>query len=109
MKELYKPRYSPAFPAFAKDYPEYFDLRRLPGEIGKKHSELVEKMAKDAAGNKLKADALVSDLFKKAKLIRLTEALYVKALARVRRGNPPGQRKLDRRRNKLGRIVNRHR
>jgi predicted nucleic acid-binding protein len=91
MKELNKPRYAPAFPAFAKDYPEYLELRKLFSETGKKHSELVDKMAKDAANSKLKADALVSDLFKKAKLIKLTETLYLKALARVRRGNPPGK------------------
>lgn len=91
MKELYKARYAPAFPAFAKDYPEYLELRKLLSETGKKHSELVEKMEKDAASSQLKADALVSDLFKKAKLIKFTEALYVKALARVRRGNPPGK------------------
>jgi predicted nucleic acid-binding protein len=29
MKELQKPRYAPAFPAFAKDYPEYAELRKL--------------------------------------------------------------------------------
>ena len=48
-------------------------------------------MSKDATSNKLKADALVSDLFKKARLLKFTEALYLKALARVRRGNPPGK------------------
>ena len=91
MKELHKPRYSPAFPAFAKDYPEYAELRKLLSEAGKKHSKLVDEMAKDAASNKLKADDLVSDLFKKAKLIKVTETLYMKALARVQRGNPPGK------------------
>jgi predicted nucleic acid-binding protein len=91
MKELQKPRYAPAFPAFAKDYPEYAELRKLFSSAEKKHSELVEKMSEDAAFSKLKADALVSDLFKKAKLIKFTEALYVKVLARVRRGNPPGK------------------
>ena len=79
MKELHMPCYAPAFPAFAKDYPEYLDLRKLLSETGKKYSELVEKMAK-AASNKLKADSLVSDVFQKAKLIKFTEALYVKAL-----------------------------
>jgi predicted nucleic acid-binding protein len=91
MKELQKPRYSPAFPAFAKDYPEYAELRKLLSDAGKKHSKLVDEMAKDAASSKLKADDLVSDLFKKAKLIKITETLYIKALARVRRGNPPGK------------------
>lgn len=91
MKELNKPRYAPSFPAFAKDYPEYAELRKLLSDVGKKHAELVDKMAKDAESSALKADALVSDLFNKANVIKVTDELYLEALSRVRRGNPPGK------------------
>jgi PIN domain len=91
MKRLQEVKFAIPSPAFAKDYEEYAELRSLLGKADKKHAELVTRMTKDAIDGKLKADALVADLFKKANLIAVTDQVYADALRRIRRGNPPGK------------------
>ncbi len=91
MKKLQEARFKIAFPAFAKDYPEYDELRTLLDKAGKKHAELVETVTEDAIEGDLKADALVADLFKKATMIPVSDDIYLDALKRVRLGNPPGK------------------
>src|SRR5260370_15203605 len=39
MKKLQEARFKIAFPAFAKDYPEYDELRTLLDKAGKKHAD----------------------------------------------------------------------
>jgi predicted nucleic acid-binding protein len=100
MKKLQEARFKIAFPAFAKDYPEYDELRTLLDKAGKKHAELVETITEDAIKADLKADALVVDLFQKAKMLLVSDKIYLAALKRVRRGNPPGKE------NSLGDAIN---
>lgn len=91
MKKLQDARFSISFPAFAKDYPEYAELRTLLDKVGKKHAQLVETITADATSSSLKADALVNDLFAKATVTTVTDEIYLDALKRVRLGNPPGK------------------
>jgi hypothetical protein len=100
MKKLQEARFKISFPAFAKDYPEYDELRTLLEKAGKKHAELVENVTKDAIGMSLKADELVEDLANKATMVSVTDQIYLEALKRVRLGNPPGKE------NSLGDAVN---
>jgi hypothetical protein len=100
MKKLQEARFKIAFPAFAKDYPGYDELRTLLDKAGKRHAELVETITKDAIKGDLKADALVVDLFQKATMLVVSDEIYLGALRRVRRGNPPGKE------NSLGDAIN---
>jgi hypothetical protein len=100
MKKLQEARFKIAFPAFVKDYPEYDELRILLDKAGKKHAELVETVTEDAIAGGLRADELVADLFEKATVIAVSDEIYLDALARVRRGNPPGKE------NSLGDAIN---
>jgi predicted nucleic acid-binding protein len=100
MKKLQEARFKISFPAFAKDYSGYDELRTLLDKAGKKHAELVEMITEDAIKGDLKADALVADLFKKATVIPVSDRIYLNAMKRVRLGNPPGKE------NSLGDAVN---
>jgi hypothetical protein len=91
MKKLDGARFNLQFPAFAKDYPEYVELRDLSKKAETQHAELVAKITSDANARKLKADELVIDLFAKSTMITTTQDLYLKAVQRVRLGNPPGK------------------
>lgn len=91
MKRLQDAKFNLSFPAFAKDYAEYTELRELLKSADKKHAELVTKVTTDARNGALKADELVSDLISKSTLLKTTEDLYLDALTRVRLGNPPGK------------------
>jgi hypothetical protein len=62
MKKLLEIRFTANFPAFAKEYAEYAELKTLLNKAGKKHAELVEKVTDDARDGNLKADALVANL-----------------------------------------------
>jgi predicted nucleic acid-binding protein len=91
MKKLQDAKFTISFPAFAKDYLEYSELRILLVDAGKKHSKLVEIITEDAEAEILKADELVASLFKKSKMVSVTDEIYLEALKRVRLGNPPGK------------------
>lgn len=91
MKRLQEPPFKVSFPAFAKDYPEYTELRTLVDNASKKCAQLLEKITGDATSAKLKADALVNELFGKATVIEVSDEIYLEALKRARLGNPPGK------------------
>jgi hypothetical protein len=91
LKKLGELKLAGSFPAFVKDYDPYRELRVLLNKAGKKHAELIEVVTKNAKAGSLKADALIDDLFNKADVIDISEPLYLSALERVRRGNPPGK------------------
>jgi|HubBroStandDraft_6_1064221.scaffolds.fasta_scaffold314748_3 hypothetical protein len=60
MKRLQEVKFAISFPAFAKEYEEYAELRDLFGQAGKKHAELVKRITDDATNGVLKADDLVT-------------------------------------------------
>jgi predicted nucleic acid-binding protein len=91
MRKLQDAKFNLSFPLFAKDYPEYAEVRDLMKKADGLHAKLVEKIRDDAEDGKLSADKIILALFDKAKNIGTDEKLYLEALKRVRLGNPPGK------------------
>lgn len=91
MRKLQDAKFNLSFPLFAKDYEEYSELRDIMKKADTLHAKLVKRIMSDAELGDLAADDVVSTLFKKAKKIASTDVLYLKALRRVRLGNPPGK------------------
>jgi len=91
MRKLQDAKFSLSFPSFAKDYPEYLELRDLMKKADALHAELVEKIRLAAITEELSADSIVSSLFAKSKSISMHDEIYMAALQRVRLGNPPGK------------------
>jgi predicted nucleic acid-binding protein len=79
------------FPAMCKDYKSYAELRKLQKEYEKLHSELLSQMLKDIDACKLKADALIAQLFALATPIANSPELVERARLRMEVGNPPGK------------------
>jgi predicted nucleic acid-binding protein len=88
MRKLQNAKFSLSFPSFAKDYPEYLELRDLMKKADALHAELVEKIRLAAITEELSADSIVSSLFAKSKSISMHDEIYMAAL---RLGNPPGK------------------
>jgi predicted nucleic acid-binding protein len=91
MRKLQDAKFTLSFPLFAKDYKEYDELRDLMKKADTVHAVLLKKIMDDADCEELNADKIVSALFSKAKNIATDDELYLKALERVRLGNPPGK------------------
>jgi predicted nucleic acid-binding protein len=92
LRKLRDAKFSLSFPSFAKDYPEYGELRELLKKADALHAELVKKIRIDAVTEELSADKVVSALFAKSKSISMNDKIYLEALQRVRLGNPPGKK-----------------
>lgn len=100
MRRLQDAKFNVSFPAFAKSYTQYAELRELLKKADNKHAELIAVINDDAACSALDADELIEELFAKSTIIKTTENLQIKALWRVRQGNPPGKE------NSLGDAIN---
>ncbi len=79
------------FPAYCKNYKEYEEIKKLIKEVQKSHSNLKETIGKDIIGEKLKADALLKDIFSIAKILNRTPEAISRAKNRIDLGNPPGK------------------
>jgi PIN domain len=91
LKDLREQRLSCQFPAMSRDYDEHDILRKLQGEYGKHHAQLVERITQDAAAKSLKADSTIRSLIDLAKPIQISDEIYHRAKQRHDRGNPPGK------------------
>jgi hypothetical protein len=91
MKKLRDVKFNVSFPAFAKDYDEYAELRELLKKANKVHDTLVSKITDDAEYNCLNADEVVEGLFEKATKPKFDDEHYYDAVKRSRLGNPPGK------------------
>ena len=91
MRSLRDAKFNLSFPLFAKDYKEYDGLRDLMKKADALHAALIKNIMTDAEYENFSADKIVSDLFAKAKAIPTDNELYLKAVRRVRLGNPPGK------------------
>jgi hypothetical protein len=60
-------------------------------EADKLHADLVGKITTDAKNTSLKADEVVTGLFKKANKPAFAQEHYLSAVMRTRLGNPPGK------------------
>lgn len=79
------------FPQLCKDYEEYQRLRDCQKEYEKEHSTLLAKISEDVKRKTLKADIIISDLFKSGKRIATTDYIISSARLRIETGNPPGK------------------
>lgn len=91
MKKLREAKFNWSFPAFSKDYDEYSEIRELLKKADKLHATLVTKITEDAESMSLKADEIVTGLFKKATKPTFKQDHYFSAVMRTRLGNPPGK------------------
>lgn len=91
LRGLRAAKFELSYPVFAKSYEEYKTLRELLKKADQAHSELLKKIDDDAESSTLSADPIVSDLFAKARVLEITDDIYLRALRRVRLGNPPGK------------------
>ncbi|ANL47958.1 hypothetical protein AMC87_CH03305 [Rhizobium phaseoli] len=94
MIEFKKAKFTISFPAFCKLYPEYKELQNTLKEANTKHAELYQKAMDDVNAVALKADAVIEDLFGKAKIVAISNDIFNRALIRFRMGNPPGKKKV---------------
>lgn len=92
MKKLREAKFNASFPAISREYDEYDLLRDLLKKADKLHAELVSKITTDAKNTSLKADEVVTGLFKKATRPEFEESHYLNAVMRSRLGNPPGKK-----------------
>jgi predicted nucleic acid-binding protein len=79
------------FPQLCKDYPQYAKLRDLQKQYQALHAELLNAVDFDVTFDKLKADTIISELFKLAKHIPCDSSLVQRARDRFELGNPPGK------------------
>jgi hypothetical protein len=94
MKKLREAKFNASFPAFSKDYQEYTEVRELLKKADQVHAALVSKITNDAKSMSLKADEIVTGLFKKANKPPFKQDHYFSAVMRTRLGNPPGKNEI---------------
>ena len=80
------------YPRLAMEYREYAQLRELEVEYKRAHTALIQLIADDAAGRRLKADSTVRSLFDAATQIAITSDVLDRAELRSAKGNPPGKK-----------------
>ena len=91
LKKLKDQHLNLQFPQICKDYPQYVSLRELQKQYGALHAELLNKLTEDIRQFSLKADGIISQLFKLAEKVPCTTALVQRARDRAQLGNPPGK------------------
>ena len=84
-------KFDQSFPYICKTYPEYEEIRKNIKLIKESKKTLEGKLGEDIKNNSLKADAVVRELFEKAKNIYVPPVYVEKAILRYQRGNPPGK------------------
>lgn len=91
LKKLKDQRLNLQFPQICKDYPEYGKLRELQKTYETHHTELLNKLSDDINNFALKADGIISQLFKLAEKVVCADEVVRKARDRFDLGNPPGK------------------
>ena len=91
LKRLKEQRLNLQFPQICKDYPEYAKLRGLLKACESEHAALLNKLSDDSKSSALKADAIISQLFRLAKRVTCADPVLQKARDRFDLGNPPGK------------------
>jgi hypothetical protein len=92
MRGLKDQRLNLQFPQLCKEYEEYYRLRDLQRRYQKEHTRLLERVNSDVEGSTLKADDVITELFRYARDLEIDNAVINQARERVDRGNPPGKR-----------------
>ncbi|MDX2171686.1 MAG: PIN domain-containing protein [Bacteroidota bacterium] len=92
LKEFRKEKIEKQFPQMTKQYPEYKKLKETIKLFDENKQALLEKLSKDINTNSLKADIIISELFRNAKIINITKPIFNLAKYRHEIGNPPGKK-----------------
>ena len=91
MKYLEKIHQSSPIPNLVKPYPQAANLREAMAVVSKTVKALEVVVRDDVAKHALKADAVVTELFKKFKAGPISNVVLTKARSRVEFGRPPGK------------------
>ena len=91
LKRFKETKFSAELPSFMKAYDEYSQITELAKELTAKRKAILEKTDNDIAKRELVADKLILEIFKKSKLITISDEIYTQASRRVSIGNPPGK------------------
>lgn len=102
LDEFMKGRNRQPVPNIVEQYPEAKDLRTSIAAAARISEQLNQRALSDAAAGKLKADEVVTTLFRFFPPAPITAAVVGRAHNRHALGDPPGKGCLYRRRNKLG-------
>ncbi len=87
-------KFDNVFPQIVKDYDqEYKQMKQAVKELDKNKQIILEKIKGDIVDKKLKADLVIEELFKNAKVIQFSPSLLDNAKIRYDLGNPPGKNK----------------
>lgn len=92
MKKLREQHLNIQFPQLSKDYNEYTYMREAQREYSLQHAQLINRIKKDIAEQKLKADTIIMELFDLAESISTSEDIVKRARFRMDIGNPPGKK-----------------
>lgn len=93
IKKFKSDKLNDQFPQLCKDYDEpYEQMREAIRLYNEAKGLLLRRLTEDFGKEKLKADAVIKELFDKAKKIVASQALITKAFWRHQRRNPPGKK-----------------
>ncbi|HAU1484601.1 TPA: hypothetical protein F8R85_15650 [Legionella pneumophila] len=100
IKILNEQKIPDGFPQICKDYSEYSAIRDAIDAYNINKNLLLKNIKNDVVKKSLKADAIISDIFKKSSIIETSKELVNSAKLRIDKGNPPGKE------NSLGDAIN---
>ena len=87
-------KFDNVFPQIVKDYDQEYKLMKQAVKEHEKNKQIIlEKIKGDIVDKKLKADLVIEELFKNAKVIPFSPSLLENAKIRYDLGNPPGKNK----------------
>ena len=79
------------FPQICKEYDEYKVMQEAITKYFEAQSKIIEKLNNDFSNQTFIADNIISDLFRKAEKIVVSDEIFEKAKRRSELGNPPGK------------------
>jgi len=92
IKTLSEQKIPDSFPQMCKDYPEYKTLKDSIAAFQDAKAKIMKKLQKDVNEKTLKADQIISELFKSATKIPQSPSIIKSAKDRFDLGNPPGKK-----------------
>jgi len=79
------------FPLIFQEYDEFKLLKDALNKYDECKKQIMQKLGKDIAEKKLKADSAIKDLFNKAEVLKSSDGVLATAKLRMDLGNPPGK------------------
>lgn len=79
------------YPSFCKEFPVFSELEESIKKAQSIHKQLIDYTTDKISSNTLRADQVITELFRSAEILKISETIYEKAKKRVCLGNPPGK------------------